>query len=84
VAIHGGVIPEERQVIQERFTQDKDCLILVATDAAGEGINLQRTCWSTTTCPGTRTGSRSGSVSAESIAERAGYHPELRRTLGSL
>jgi hypothetical protein len=37
VAIHGGVIPEERRVIQERFTQDKDCLILVATDAAGEG-----------------------------------------------
>jgi hypothetical protein len=42
VAIHGGVIREERRVIQERFTQDKDCLILVATDAAGEGINLQR------------------------------------------
>jgi superfamily II DNA or RNA helicase len=42
VAIHGGVAREERRVIQERFTQDKDCLILVATDAAGEGINLQR------------------------------------------
>ena len=28
--------------IQEAFTQDKDVLILVATDAAGEGINLQR------------------------------------------
>jgi len=42
VAIHGGVSREERRVIQERFTQDKDCLILVATDAAGEGINLQR------------------------------------------
>ena len=42
MAIHGGVAREERRVIQERFTQDKDCLILVATDAAGEGINLQR------------------------------------------
>ena len=27
---------------QEMFTQDPDVLILVATDAAGEGINLQR------------------------------------------
>ena len=42
VAIHGGVSREERRVIQEQFTQDRDCLILVATDAAGEGINLQR------------------------------------------
>jgi superfamily II DNA or RNA helicase len=42
VVIHGGVAREERRVVQERFTQDKDCLILVATDAAGEGINLQR------------------------------------------
>ncbi len=42
VMIHGGVHREERRKIQERFTQDKDVLILVATDAAGEGINLQR------------------------------------------
>jgi len=42
VAIHGGVAREERRVIQERFTQDPDCVILVATDAAGEGLNLQR------------------------------------------
>ena len=28
--------------MQEAFTQDKDVLVLVATDAAGEGINLQR------------------------------------------
>src|SRR5262249_25470685 len=27
---------------QEAFTQDKDVVVLVATDAAGEGINLQR------------------------------------------
>ncbi|MFZ1489120.1 MAG: helicase-related protein [Ilumatobacteraceae bacterium] len=42
VAIHGGVAREHRKVIQERFTQDKDCVVLVATDAAGEGLNLQR------------------------------------------
>jgi superfamily II DNA or RNA helicase len=42
VTIHGGVAREERRVIQERFTQDPFCTILVATDAAGEGLNLQR------------------------------------------
>ncbi len=42
VAIHGGVGRDERKAIQARFTQDPDCRILVATDAAGEGINLQR------------------------------------------
>lgn len=42
VVIHGGMGREERRNAQERFTQDKDALILVATDAAGEGINLQR------------------------------------------
>ncbi|MDQ3384709.1 MAG: SNF2-related protein [Actinomycetota bacterium] len=42
VAIHGGVHRDERRRIQETFTQDKGCTILVATDAAGEGINLQR------------------------------------------
>src|SRR5579864_5998470 len=42
VAIHGGLGREERRKIQEAFTQDKDVSILVATDAAGEGINLQR------------------------------------------
>jgi superfamily II DNA or RNA helicase len=42
VAIHGGVRREERRKAQELFTQDKDVLILVATDAAGEGLNLQR------------------------------------------
>src|SRR5213075_3211913 len=41
VAIHGGVHRDERRRIQEVFTQDKNCLILVATDAAGEGVNLQ-------------------------------------------
>ena len=42
VAIHGGVAREERRVVQERFTTDASCQILVATDAAGEGLNLQR------------------------------------------
>jgi superfamily II DNA or RNA helicase len=42
VAIHGGTRREDRRVIQETFIQDPTCLVLVATDAAGEGINLQR------------------------------------------
>ena len=42
VTIHGGVGREERRKAQEAFTHDKDVEILVATDAAGEGINLQR------------------------------------------
>jgi SNF2 family DNA or RNA helicase len=42
VSIHGGVKREERRKVEEAFTQDKDVWILVATDAAGEGINLQR------------------------------------------
>ena len=40
--ISGSTPREERRRIQTRFTQDERCLILVATDAAGEGINLQR------------------------------------------
>ena len=42
VTIHGGMGREERTKAREAFTQDKDVLILLATDAAGEGINLQR------------------------------------------
>lgn len=42
VTIHGGMGREERNKAKEAFTQDKEILILVATDAAGEGINLQR------------------------------------------
>ena len=42
VTIHGGMRREERRFNMERFTQDKDVQVLVATDAAGEGINLQR------------------------------------------
>jgi len=42
VSIHGGVAREARRAAQELFTQDKDTHVLVATDAAGEGLNLQR------------------------------------------
>lgn len=42
VTVHGGMVREERTKAQEAFKQDKDVLILLATDAAGEGINLQR------------------------------------------
>src|SRR5262249_21498071 len=42
VSIHGGLGRDERRTVQERFTQDPTVEILVATDAAGEGINLQR------------------------------------------
>jgi len=42
VTVHGGMGREERTKAQEAFKQDKDVLILLATDAAGEGINLQR------------------------------------------
>ena len=42
VVIHGGIGREDRRNAQEAFTQDKKVEILVATDAAGEGINLQR------------------------------------------
>ncbi len=42
VAIHGGIRREDRRRIQHRFTQDEQVRILVATDAAGEGLNLQR------------------------------------------
>ena len=42
VAIHGGVHRDERRKIQALFTSDKDVRVLVATDAAGEGLNLQR------------------------------------------
>ena len=42
VTIHGSMGREERRKAQDAFTQDKEVEILVATDAASEGINLQR------------------------------------------
>ena len=41
VAIHGGVNRLERRRVTEEFTHNPDVQILVATDAAGEGLNLQ-------------------------------------------
>lgn len=40
-AIHGGVRRGDRRQITEEFTKNRDCQILIATDAAGEGLNLQ-------------------------------------------
>jgi superfamily II DNA or RNA helicase len=40
VCIHGGTPRERRRQIQEAFENDPEVLVLVATDAAGEGINL--------------------------------------------
>ena len=42
VTIHGGMLRDERRKVEELFKQDKIVRILIATDAAGEGINLQR------------------------------------------
>lgn len=42
VIIHGGMGREERMKAQESFKHDPLVQVLVATDAAGEGINLQR------------------------------------------
>ncbi len=42
VVIHGGLGREERRKAQEAFLHDPEVRILIATDAAGEGINLQR------------------------------------------
>jgi len=40
--IHGGVTREERRKVIERFMQDRDLVVFIANDAAGEGVNLQR------------------------------------------
>ena len=42
VIIHGGLGREERMKAQESFKHDPEVQVLLATDAAGEGINLQR------------------------------------------
>jgi SNF2 family DNA or RNA helicase len=42
VVIHGGMGRDERRKAQERFLHDPEVQVLLATDAAGEGINLQR------------------------------------------
>lgn len=40
--IHGGVRREDRRRVQDGFRNDPTVQVLVATDAAGEGVNLQR------------------------------------------
>ena len=42
VMIHGGMGREDRLKAQEAFRHDPQVQVLLATDAAGEGINLQR------------------------------------------
>jgi superfamily II DNA or RNA helicase len=41
VTIHGGMKREDRRAVQDRFRVDPTVRVLVATDAAGEGVNLQ-------------------------------------------
>ena len=41
VRIYGGINPQQRRSIQEKFQVDSSVQVLVATDAAGEGVNLQ-------------------------------------------
>ncbi len=42
VTIHGGMLRDERRKAETLFKQDAGVRIMIATDAAGEGINLQR------------------------------------------
>ncbi len=42
VVIHGNIGREDRLRVQESFKTNPDVAVLLATDAAGEGINLQR------------------------------------------
>jgi SNF2 family DNA or RNA helicase len=42
VTIYGGMMRQERKKAENLFRNDPDVHILLATDAAGEGINLQR------------------------------------------
>ncbi|RME72984.1 MAG: DUF3883 domain-containing protein [Verrucomicrobia bacterium] len=42
VTLHGGMGREDRRKAQETFLHDPEARVLLATDAAGEGINLQR------------------------------------------
>jgi superfamily II DNA or RNA helicase len=39
--IHGGVHRDERRKVQELFRNERTVRVLLATDAAGEGVNLQ-------------------------------------------
>lgn len=39
--IYGGTNRDERRKVQEEFRNDPEVIVLIATDAAGEGVNLQ-------------------------------------------
>jgi superfamily II DNA or RNA helicase len=41
VLFHGGVPAEQRPALVDRFHQDPDCRVFLATDAGGVGLNLQ-------------------------------------------
>ena len=41
ITIHGGTNRDDRRKAQEEFRNNRDVQVLVATDAAGEGVNLQ-------------------------------------------
>ncbi len=42
VVVHGAVGREERRKLIEAFKQDKNVCVMLANDAVGEGVNLQR------------------------------------------
>ena len=42
VTIHGGMLRDDRRKAEALFKQDVGVRVMIATDAAGEGINLQR------------------------------------------
>ena len=42
VIIHGGIGRDTRRKVQEEFCNNPEVRVLIATDAAGEGVNLQR------------------------------------------
>lgn len=42
ITIHGGTKREDRKKAKETFEQNERCLFLIATDAAGEGVNLHK------------------------------------------
>ncbi len=42
VVVHGQTARDQRRALQEAFMNNPDVLVFLATDAAGEGINLQR------------------------------------------
>ena len=44
VTYHGATPPQEREALRCRFLEDPQVRIFLATDAASEGINLQKAC----------------------------------------